>query len=77
MIADWQRRLVAARTIDGKRVSPIVSIAGEDTGFSLLKQDLAAIAIVFDFMNPVLPLGRLIDRGSKLWLDEPEPCRKH
>ena len=58
-------------------VSPIVSIAGEDTGFSLLKQDLAAIAIVFDFMNPVLPLWRLIDRGSKLWLDEPEPCRKH
>jgi hypothetical protein len=54
-----------------------VSIAGEDTGFSLLKQDLAAIAIVFDFMNPVLPLWRLIDRGSKLWLDEPEPCRKH
>ena len=30
-------------------VAPIVSIAGEDTGFSLLKQDLAAIAIVFDF----------------------------
>jgi hypothetical protein len=54
-----------------------VSIAGEDTGFSLLKQDLAAIAIVFDFMNPVLPLWRLIDRGHKLWLDEPEPCRKH
>ena len=22
-------------------------------------------------------LARLIDRGSKLWLDEPEPCRKH
>jgi len=29
-----------------------------------------AIAIVFDFVNPVLALTRLIDRGSKLWLDE-------
>jgi hypothetical protein len=29
---------------------------------------------VFDFMNPVLALWRLIDRGSKLWLDEPELC---
>jgi hypothetical protein len=29
---------------------------------------LAAIAIVFDFVNPMLAFGRLIDRGSKLWL---------
>jgi hypothetical protein len=34
---------------------------------------LAAIAIVFDFVNPVLAFGRLIDRGSKLRLDEPQP----
>jgi len=58
-------------------LQPVVSVAGEDTGFSLLKQHLAAIAIVFDFVNPVLPLWRLIDWGSKLWLDESEPCRKH
>ena len=38
-----------------------------------LNQHLAAIAIVFDFMNPVLPLWRLFYRGWKLWLDEPEP----
>jgi hypothetical protein len=25
---------------------------------------------VFDFMNPVLPLWRLFNRGSKLWFDE-------
>jgi hypothetical protein len=30
------------------------------------KQHLAAITIVFDFVNPVLTLRRLIDRGSKL-----------
>ena len=77
MIADWQRRLAAARTIDGITVAPIISIAREDTRLSSLKQHLAAIAIVFDFVNPVLALWRLIDRGSKLWLDEPEPCRKH
>jgi hypothetical protein len=39
---------------------------------SLLKQHLAAIAIVFDFMNPVLPLWRLFNRGSKLWFDKSE-----
>jgi hypothetical protein len=36
-----------------------------------LKQHLVAIAIVFDFVNPVLPLWRLFDRGGKLRLDEP------
>jgi hypothetical protein len=29
---------------------------------------------VFDFVNPVFSLRRLIDQGSKLWLNEPEPC---
>ena len=56
-------------------VAPIISIAGEDTGLSSLNQHLAAIAIVFDFVNPVLALWWLIDQGSKLGLDEPEPCR--
>jgi hypothetical protein len=58
-------------------VAPIISIASEDTGFSSLNQYLGAIAIVFDFVDPVLALWRLIDRGNKLWLDEPEPDRKH
>ena len=49
-----------------------MSVAGEDTRLPSLKQHLAAIAIVFDFVNPVLALWRLIDRGSKLRLDEPE-----
>jgi len=38
-----------------------------------LNRYLRAVAIVFDFVNPVLAFGRLIDRGSKLWLDEPQP----
>jgi hypothetical protein len=33
---------------------------------------LAAVAIVFDFVNPVLPFRRLIDQGRQLWLDESE-----
>jgi len=37
-----------------------------------LNQHLAAIAIVFDFVNPMLALWRLIDRGTELGLDEPE-----
>jgi hypothetical protein len=57
----------------GIAVAPIVSIAGEDTRPTSLKQQLAAIAVVFDFVNPVLAFGRLIDRRSKLRLDEREP----
>jgi hypothetical protein len=34
-------------------------------------------AIVFDFVNPVLAPWWLINQGGKLWLDKPEPCRKH
>jgi hypothetical protein len=43
-----------------------VSVAGEYARLPSLKQHLAAIAVVFDFVNPVLALWRLIDRGSKL-----------
>jgi hypothetical protein len=57
----------------GLAVAPIVSIAGEDTRLALLKQYLAAIAVMFDFVNPVLAFGRLIDRGSKLGLDKAKP----
>jgi hypothetical protein len=35
-----------------------------------LNHYLRAVAIVFDFMNPVLALWRLIDRGRKLRFDE-------
>src|SRR5262245_51675677 len=52
--------------------TPIMSIAAEHTRLTALNHQLRAVAIVLDFVNPVLPLWRLIDRGSKLWLDEPE-----
>ena len=35
---------------------------------------MASIAVVFEFVNPVIPLWRLIDRGSKLGFDEPKAC---
>ena len=54
-------------------IGPIKSIKGEDPRLPALNQHLAAVAIVFDFMNPVLPLWRLFDQGRKLWLDESEP----
>jgi hypothetical protein len=38
----------------------------------MLKQHLASIAIVFDFVNPVLPLWGFIDRRCELRLDEAE-----
>ena len=50
----------------------VVPVAGEDTRLPSLNHHLRAVAIVFDFVNPVLAFGWLIDRGSKLWLDEPK-----
>ena len=56
-------------------VAPIVSVAGKYAHLPRLKQYLASIPIVFEFVNPVLAFGWLIDRGGKLGLNEPEPCR--
>ena len=52
---------------------PIMSVAAKDAHLDTLNHHLRAIAIVFDFMNPVLSFWRMIDRGSKLRLDKPEP----
>jgi hypothetical protein len=56
----------------GIAVAPIVSVASEDSRLPSLNQHLAAIAVVFDFVNPMLALRRLFDRRGKLRLDEPE-----
>jgi hypothetical protein len=49
-----------------------MSIPAKDAHLAALNHHLTAVAIVFDFVNPVLALWRLLDRGSKLWLDESE-----
>src|SRR5262245_37831790 len=56
----------------GIPVTPIMSIAAEHTRLAALNHHLRAVAIVLDFVNPVLPLWRLFDWRSKLWLDESE-----
>src|SRR5262245_14851557 len=55
----------------GIAVTPIMSVAAEHTRLTTLNHHLGAVAIVCDFMNPVLALWRLIDRG-KLRLDKSE-----
>src|SRR6476659_8086302 len=59
----------------GITVAPIMSIPAKDTRLAALNHHLRAVAIMFDFVNPVLALRRLIDRGSNLRLDKPEPTR--
>jgi hypothetical protein len=49
-----------------------MSIPAKDMHLAALNHHLRAVAIVFDFVNPVLARWRLIDRGGKLRLDEPE-----
>ena len=60
-------------------VAPIISIPAKDARLAALNHHLRAVAIVFDFMNPVLARWRLIDREGKLRLDESETvvCPKH
>jgi hypothetical protein len=52
----------------GIAVAPIMSIPAKDTHLAAINHHLRAMAIVFDFMNPVLPLWRLFNRGGKLRL---------
>jgi hypothetical protein len=47
----------------GIAVAPIMSIPAKDTHLAALNHHLRAVAVVFDFVNPVLALWRLIDRG--------------
>ena len=44
----------------GIAVAPIMSVAGEDTHSATLHDYEGAVAIMFDFMDPVLALGRLV-----------------
>jgi hypothetical protein len=57
---------------NGIAVAPIMSVAAEHTRFAALDHHLRAVAIVLDFVNPVLPVWGLFYWRSKLWLDEPE-----
>jgi hypothetical protein len=54
-------------------VAPVVTVAGIDPSRTRLDHEERAIAIVFDFGDPVFPFWWLIDQGGKLRLDEPEP----
>ena len=49
-----------------------MSIPAKDTRLAPLNHHLRTVAIVFDLINPMLAFGRLIDRGRKLGLGEPE-----
>src|SRR5262245_39510087 len=57
----------------GIAVAPIIAIARSIA----LNHHLRAVAIMLDFVNPVLPTWRLIDWRSELWLDEPESGSYH
>jgi hypothetical protein len=73
-IYDCRFAAKAASSADdgGIVVAPLISVAAEHTGFAALDNYLRAVAIMFDFMNPVPALWWLIDWRSKLWLDESE-----
>jgi hypothetical protein len=72
----FARELGSSADNAGIAVTPITSVAAEQMRLAALNHHMRAVAIMLDFVNPVLPLWRLIDWRSKLWLDEPE-TRRH
>ncbi|ESX47981.1 hypothetical protein X761_29160 [Mesorhizobium sp. LSHC424B00] len=48
---------------------PIVAVAREDAHV-MIDDDLAAIAVELDFVNPFVAFGRLLDQGRQQRLDE-------
>ena len=55
----------------GKALGPVQPVAGEHLLSSAVEMDLDAIAVVLDFMKPLLALGRLGLQRGKLGLNEP------
>jgi len=57
----------------GIAVAPVVAIPAKHTRLPALDHHLRAVAIVFDFVNPVPPLWGLLCRRGKLGLDKSKP----
>ena len=51
--------------------SPVQPVAGEDLLPTPVEMDLHAVAVVLDFMKPLVALGRLGLQGGKLGFNEP------
>jgi hypothetical protein len=55
----------------GKSFGPIQPVAGVDLLLSSVHMNLDPVAVVFDFVNPLLSLGSLGLQGGKLGFNEP------
>ena len=55
----------------GEALGPVQPVAGEDLLSSAVEMDLDAIAVVLDFMKPLVALGRLGLQRCELGLNEP------
>ena len=55
----------------GEALGPIQSVAGEDLLPAAVEVDLNAVAVVLDFMKPLLALGRPGLQRCELGLNEP------
>jgi hypothetical protein len=56
---------------DGKTLGPIEAVPRKHAFFPGVGMKLDAVAVVFDFVNPLLALGSLALQGRKLGLNEP------
>ena len=55
----------------GEALGPVQPVAGEDLLSSAVEMDLDAVAVVLDFMKPLVALGRFGLQRGKLGLNEP------
>lgn len=49
---------------------PVMPVTGVDPGAVLVDDELRAVAVELDLMNPVFTLRRLLHKGRHQWLDE-------
>jgi hypothetical protein len=55
----------------GKTLGPIEAVPRKHAFFAGVDMQLDAVAVIFDFVNPLLALGSLALQGRKLGLNEP------
>ena len=72
MIADFAGSAAAASTIGAIPVAPVEAAAGEGRALPFCDDQLGAIAVLFDLVQPAVALGRLGDQRGQLKLDEPQ-----
>ena len=74
MIADVQGRVSAGPDDKAIFSRPVMPVAREGPGGPILNEDLGAVAVILDFVQPAIAGGRGLDQA---WMHERERLGQH